>query len=255
MANFTYYTPWKRSEIDPKKLRHKYYVQLAPDGDHLVLGMLQQSTRPSIGKWMDVTNIDRDLPDRYFVQYTGFNTLVPGSLIEGHSLPKGKWKEIKRTKTLFHRVVFDTHFTKTFPNVPFNSTQTITTLDNFILNQVVPVVRHIHPGIPNYPFTDFVILPAPNIRFNLYYFKGTYQQLGEDKTKLQPFTGTNFKITLSFVQQPYTNIVAWETTIKELIISSAAANGTYSLVVAILDDHGNESEYIFMENIVVKTVA
>lgn len=55
---FNYYSPVKRdSWIDQEILSYQYFVHVAPDGKHLVPGMLQQSEKPAIGKWLDVANV------------------------------------------------------------------------------------------------------------------------------------------------------------------------------------------------------
>ncbi len=152
--------------------------------------MLEQDTQPTISrqpnkhKLLDVTTINRNFAKRYFVQYTNFNTLVPGSLIQADKLPKGRWKEIKKPRTKFYRVTFTDPYQQNFPFPPeffIVSNGPFTSLDNFLIDKALPALKAVYPDKPTLPFLDTWIPNAINIKFNLYYFKGNFADLNEDK--------------------------------------------------------------------------
>jgi hypothetical protein len=244
---YTYY-PW---EINPKELKHHYHVQLTPDRRHLVLGMLKQDDQPEIGGWLNVTAIDRDFSKRYFVQYTDFNTLVPGSLIEGNKLPEGHWKEIKRPRKQFHRVTFSDPYTLNLPGGPFQLTSPLDTMDAFLANKANPALRAAYPDQPVLPYLDTWISGSVGIKFNLYYFKGTFAELANDKTKLVVFNTSHLYISGHISP---TGITAWEMKPGQFLnCNGAIPDGTYCFILAILNAHNFETDYVVLENILVKT--
>jgi hypothetical protein len=256
--SFTVYADgYYASELDPKKLKHHYYVQLAPDKARLVPGILQQETKPEVGSWLDVTAIDRDFPTRYFVQHTNFNTLVPGSLVEATQLPEGRWKEVKKTHTRFHRVVFDNPYPYFGfggdPDTSFN----ISTQDQFITDRVTPALAALYPQIPLYapPDLSFHLPNAKQIVFNLYYFKGTFSDLNRDVSKLVPFNSANLFYIVDYANapQPATNIAAWMITLNSITGRSRAQNGSYSFVLELLNVSEDAKEYVVLENVFQKT--
>lgn len=76
------------------QLLHRYFVQVAEDGKHLVPGVLHQGLRPTNGNWLEVGNITRSLPKRYFVKMNPNRTLLPGMLITADKHPGDWWKEL-----------------------------------------------------------------------------------------------------------------------------------------------------------------
>jgi len=247
---YTYY-PW---EINPEELKHHYYVQLSPKRNRLVPGMLQQDTKPPTGSWLDVTAIDRDFAKRYFVQYTDFNTLVPGSLIQAGKLPKGKWKEIKKTRTQFHRVTFSDPYEVATPGGPFGIALTFTSLDDFQIDRTLPALKSVYPEKPILPYLD-TWLPQPiSVRYNLYFFNGTFAELNNDKTKLIPFSTSFLNLTNFSGQESPNNINTFERQHEvDLFCNSELPDGSYCFVLAIRDTLGNEIDYVVLENILVKT--
>lgn len=247
--NYTYY-PW---EINPEELKYQYYVQLTPNRNRLVPGMLKQDAKPAAGNWLDVTAIDRDFPKRYFVQYTDYNTLVPGSLIQADKLPEGHWKEIKKPRMQFHRVSFSDPYMVTIPHSegPFHLTLLFTMIDDFLIERVNPALKAVYPNLPILPYLDTWIPGAVGVKFNLYYFKGTFAELGNDKTKLISFNSENLSIS---GQVSPNGITAWERKSSEyLACSDATPNGSYSFILAILDAQNNEKDYVVLENILIRT--
>jgi hypothetical protein len=245
--SYTYY-PW---EINPEELKHRYYVRLSHDRERLVPGILQQDTKPAPNGWLDVTAIDRSFPERYFCQYTDFNTLVPGSLIQSDKLPKGKWKEIKKPRMQFHRVSFSDPYMITVPHSqgPFHLTLFFTMTDDFLIQRVNPALRAVYPDLPVLPYLDTWIPGSVNVRFNLYYFKGTFAELGNDKTKLISFNTQN----LSIGGGP-NGITAWERkSFNFLSCSDLTPAGSYCFILAILDAQNNEKDYVVLENILIRT--
>jgi hypothetical protein len=247
------------SEIDPEQLKHHYFVQLTSDRKHLVPGMLQQE-QPEGRNWLDVTKVDRDFPKRYFVQYTNFNTLVPGSLVEENKLPKGKWKEVKRPRAKFHRVVFDDPYFAlffVFAGDPTISISTISTQDQFINERVTPALTALYPKIPEYITADllFKLPSAKHIFFNLYYFKGNFNDLDRDVTKLVSLSSTNsiYITNNANVVQPSTNIGAWMITVNSLKVKSNAPDGSYCFVLELLNVSTLGKEYVVLENVLSKS--
>jgi len=260
--SFTLYTDsYHDWEIDPKKLKHHYYVQLTPDRKRLVPGVLQQETKPTVGGWLDVTEIDRDFPKRYFAQYTDFNTLVPGSLVEEVKLPSGKWKEIKRLRKKFHRVVVSDPYNLVFvPNVPFNTVQQFVSQDNFHINRVIPILNILYPNAPRDHVNDMAL--GPLINYKPYVFKGNFAQLGSDPGKLIPFGGqANFGISTSGGSDatggagPWIINTGYRSIGTYLYALIYLADATYSFILGILDAHNEVQEYIVFENIVVKSTS
>lgn len=245
------------SEIDPQALQHHYYVQLAPNRKRLVPGMLHQGDKPAGSNWLDVTEIDRELEARYFVAYTDHNTLVPGSLIQATKLPKGQWKEIKIASTKFHKATFSDPYPLLYfgSGVPGN-TDPVDTQNDFITDRVNTVLLILYPDIPEktQPGLFFKLVNGKDINFNLYYFKGTFNELDRDVTKLVPFSNTNnlFITNQVNVPQPSTNISAYMITNNSLKIKSDAPDGSYSFVLELLNV-GDHKEYLVLENVLLKS--
>lgn len=251
------YQPW---EINPEQLKHSYYVQLAPDKRRLVPGMLQQDTKPEVGSWIDVTKVDRDFPERYFAQYTDFNTLVPGSLVQKEKLPEGKWKEIKRRRPKFHRVVVTDPYNLVFiPDVPFNTIQSFTTQDNFNINRVIPILNTLYPDAPRDRVNDMSI--GPLIRYTLYSFKGNFAALNSDPSKLIPFNGNSFGLTVSGGSDstggagPWVISAGYRALNTYLSAYIYLADATYSFVLGILGTDNKIIDYIVFENIAIKSTS
>lgn len=250
------YFPW---EIDPEKLKHHYYVQLTPDRRHLVPGMLKQDGKPADKNWLDVTAIDRDFTERYFVQYTDFNTLVPGSLVQENKLPAGRWKEIKRPRTKFHKVVFSDPYNLAFyTGNPPGTLVNFSSQNNFIGNRVNPILNLLYPDAPRDPINDMPLPGGKLILFILYYFKGNFAELGNDATKLIPFGIPNFfgarvESSVPNLTAPFAMSAMYQSTYS-LYGRPDAPDGTYSFVVGILTNNV-VTEYIVLENILVKSTS
>lgn len=258
---FTYYAlPENPLEINPESLRHRYFVQLAPDGQHLVPGSLVQGRRPAIGHWLELGYIGRELPERYFVQYTDFNTLVPGSLVRGDTIPKGKWKEVKRPSIKFHRVTFTNPYVPAIAVLEGETPQgphTITSQDEFVTNRVIPPLLLIYPDVPLFTTGDLNFnLPGPVIYFNLYYFKGSFAELDYDASKLTPFDAANYFMLKNNVNviQPATNIGAWQRTPNSVVGEASAPAGAYCIVLGVLDAQKEIKDYVVLENIYAQPV-
>lgn len=259
--SYTLYTDrYQASEIDPEQLKDHYYVQLTQDRKRLVLGGLEQGSKPN-GGWLDVTQIDRDFPKRYFVQYTDFNTLVPGSLVQEDKLPAGRWKEVKRTRKLFHRVVVSDPYNLVFtPNVPFNTVQQFTSQDSFNINRVVPLLNILYPNALRDPVNDMAL--GPLISYIPYLFKGNFAQLGSDPTKLIPF-GSQANFGLSFPggsdatggAGPWTISAGYRAIGTYLYGLIYLEDATYSFVLGILNAQHEVQEYIVLENIAIKSTS
>lgn len=246
---FTYYPPPKDgSEIFQEELEHKYYVQLTPDGHHLVPGMLQQDIQPEIGKWMFLGKIDRHFAKRYFVQYTDFNTLVPGSVISATKLPEGKWKEIKPVGLeAFHRVVFREE--DRYEVDGDISEETIFT-DNteFINNKLIDVLNVVLPG-------KFNSINYATAYFS--YFAGSFAELNSDPTQLISFGAppAYFSIYYTLFGE-YSNISNTTPGAGDLRIQPETPNGTYSIILAVPRNLPFTftvfTDYIVLENILTK---
>lgn len=244
MPEFTYYAPVATANIGSiiiqEELKHHYFAQLSPDDEHLVQGMLQQGKQPAIGKWIDVGNVDREFSRRYFVQYTNFNTLVPGSLIESCRLPKGKWKEIKKSVSLlpFHRVSFAE------PYFVIDDLGGTTTINNslFVTEVMRPVIHIVHPDI------DFVFGPAVSATF--FYFKGDYAEFNKDLDKLTIFGGEESLIYIEYIfgGQPINGFRTVDLGNYNFQFSTGLPKGLYSFILGIISEEGF-SEYFVLENI------
>lgn len=227
-------------EIDPRKLRHRYFVQSAPDNAHLVTGMLQQDTYPKTGNWLEVGKITRDFPVRYFVQYTQFHTLVPGSLIQGDALPEGRWKELKKVSGgPWYRVSI------TAPDGYLlfltGSAQDITGYDEFNTQKVLTALDLV------FPLRDTSI--AVTIR--LYYFRGNYEELGEDPSQLVPFSTGDFHLGLFVTGTGYTDTMVTTPPMPASLRASASIlPQTYSIILGILDETNEVTDYLVLENII-----
>jgi len=237
---FTYFPGQKKSwELDTRQLRHRYFVQLAPDQEHLVLGMVQQGTRPPTGRWLELGTILRKLPERYFVQQTSFNTLVPGLLIQSDTPPGNTWKDIQ-SRPMFHVI--------TFQNPPYNAFDiateyTFTNNQDFIDEIVNPALDEIYPNRDQ----------EKSVRLQLYFFWGNYTYFVNDTTLLTPFATTATPADLGYFatgSSTYTNI--FENTTTEpanLTIKPEANVGTYSIILAVVNDDDEIIDYIFLDEV------
>lgn len=243
--SFTYYLPEvPASEIDPNALEHSYFAQVAPDGRRLVPGLLQQGERPTIGNWMNVGYVDRDFPRRYFVQYTDFNTLVPGSLIQADRFPEGKWKEVKKTSFAeFRRVVFNPEFTVSIHDDHVNPT-TFLYPNTFIEFYLFPVLNVTQPGV--YSASE----PAS---VQLFHFAGTFEELDNDASRLSVFANPDSYFTLHLdVEDIETSFLTTDQTwtgFEYFNARPATPDGYYSLVVKVLSHGNTPAYYIVMENL------
>lgn len=235
------YYPSNTSILRAETLRNKYFVQLAPDGEHLVLGMLHQGTRPPTGNWLEVGKIDRTFPDRYFVMYTDFHTLVPGSLITADKLPQGKWKELKQqSDPMFYRVyITDNSLTHTPLNIP----------DYIMVNyseDVLAPARFTYGHIHSIPSNN----PA-SFDYKLYYYAGSFNELNNDPSKLTLFgsPGALFRI---FDPMYSVYLDTFHSIIYESLwwfeIWGILPQGSYSFVLGILNSNNEIVEYIVLEN-------
>lgn len=232
-----------KKEINPEDLKYKYYVQLTPDRTHLATGMLQQENQkgnpPKEGNWLQVGKIDRNFTARYFVQYTKFNTLVPGSLVQGTRFPKGLWKEVKKsTSTFFSKVVFtqpDTY--EANQSFGLNS---LTDYAEFKNNKMLPALNLV---FPNRNFN------AP-ISIRLFFFLGNYNELDKDPTKLHLFSTNTFALAL-YRSGNYESYITLNSNYPntELRTSGGAPAGTYSIVLGVLNNNSEVENYVVMENI------
>jgi hypothetical protein len=246
MSVFTHYGPKSiTSEINPETLKHSYFVQRTPVGKGLVPGVLHQGKRPPTGKWEDITTLPEEFQDRYFVQYTDFNTLVPGSLMQSDKLPEGRWKEIKKlTDKLFHRIVFSS---------PVYSVGTIvseteyTTHAEFVSDKFVPVLEAIWPGITSTAVSAY-----------MNYFQGDFAELGGDASKLIQFAypGVYFKNLIGNFDPLYGSLMSSNlSSAIQMRVNPITPAGTYSFAFYIpRNEHGRiVYHYVVLENIFIKS--
>jgi hypothetical protein len=227
---------WK---INPQQLRHRYFVQLGPDG-YPVVGMLQQGTRPPVGEWLEIGTIRQQLPERYFVQQTNFNTLVPGSLVQTDTPPGNTWKDI-RIYDRFHRF----QFWWSYDAFPSSSEHILVSIQDFIVGVVTPALDEVYPNRD---------LGKP-IAFKLYYFENSYEQLVNDPTKLVPFSSESvlaYKLTDSGTYADSFDTLT--STPANLTIKPEAPDDFYSIVLKVVNGSDSKSpiDYLFIENIVHK---
>lgn len=247
MSVFTYYGPKNlfASEINPEALKHSYFVLRTPDGKGLVPGMLHQGRRPRIGKWQDITTIQDEFPVRYFVQHTDYNTLVPGSLIQSDRLPAGRWKEVKKPAiNFFYRIVFSSGIY----SVGTIASETVFTTDaEFVPDKLIPVLEEILPGITK----DYVY-------GYLSYFKGDFDELGKDISKLIYFSevGGYFRNFINFGSGQYGSLVSSDPMFPvQMKVRPNTPAGTYSFIFRMEGHvHGRiVYHYVVLENIFVKS--
>lgn len=233
--------PGKRplSVLDPKTLRHRYYVQLTPDRQHLVLGMVQQDTRPRNGRWLELGTIRKKLAERYFVQQTGINTLVPGSLIQSDTPPGSTWKDVQ-TQTLDHVL----YISPRPYTVNENSEEVIfATGEEFMQDVVNPALNAVYPNRN----------PADPIRIRPYYFMDIYSQYNNDPSTLTPFTtpgndtGIGYYLTGTSTYAAEFN--STDTASAQLIIQPDAPYGYMTFVLAILNSSNQVIDYIFITDV------
>jgi hypothetical protein len=235
------YTPRikKTWELDPKQLRHRYFIQLGPEGNP-VLGMLQQDTHPATGQWLEVGKIYDPLPGRYFVQQTDFNTLVPGLLIQNDTPPGPRWKDIQ-SHPYFYFVVFDN---PVYYLVETDHPVTLGTGESFVDDVVNPVLDSVYPGRN----------PAKEIRFRLFYSLDSYEQVVADPGIMVPFPtsaapeGIGYYLTGAGI---YINeLSSTGTAPAELIMNPVNQPGYYPgyyhFILGILDENNDIREYVFM---------
>jgi len=241
--DFTYYPTIPASEINPLDLQHRYFVQLAPDGSHLVPGQLQQDIKPDVGQWLEIGHIARDFPARYFVQYTDFNTLVPGSVIQADRFPQGNWKEIKKPPfTLFRRVVFNPEFTASIHSD--HAGETFATYASSVVWFTMSVLNYFQPGV--YSDTQ----PAS---LQLFSFHGSFADLDNDVSKLKVFGNVDSDFTLyDAVHNTNTSLLTTNQSFSGFDYVKTrpfAPDGYFSLVVKIAAHADTPAYYIVMENL------
>lgn len=245
MASFTYYPPASGARtVDQEQLRHTYFARLAPDGRHLVPGMLHQGKKPAKGRWLDVANVTRDLPERYFVQHTDFHTLVPGSLIQADRFPRGKWKEVKKQGIGFHRALFTDGGYEAL-----NITDPTIFADpaDFNTDKVIPVLEHVYPGV------DFEENP---LDYQLYYFQGSFEELMADVSQMTLY-GSDTQLRLNIVMEEIGYVSRFSTSMlsnAEFSVQAEAPEGFFCIILGILNDQDEVVDYVVLEDILYMTV-
>jgi hypothetical protein len=238
------YTPYqvKPWDLNPRKLSHRYFVQVSPDQQYLVPGSLQQGNHPPIGRWLEIGSIRKDLIQRYFVQQTDFNTLVPGLLIPGDEPPGDSWKDIV-TKDRFY--VFD--FGSPYLAYGIMTTYTFVTSHDFMIEHVTPALDKLYPDRN----------PATPLTLKLYYFTGTSSELNNDPTLLKPFGSGNLDLGYFLTgTSTYVNTIQSTTTVPaNLTIKPEAALGNYSVVIGIVGKDNEVRDYIMLDSLLFKTNA
>lgn len=234
--DFVYTSPKRSWQLDPSQLRHRYFVQAAPDQQHVVLGMLQQGRRPRNGRWLEIGTIRQKLAHRYFVQQTSFNTLVPGSLIQTDEPPGENWKDIQ-TYDLFHFFDFGT------PYVVWDVTEetTFVTAEDFINDVVTPVLNQIYPNRdPDVPIT-----------LNIYYTTEDYTTIQNDPSLLIPFSsGDNLIGYYLTDSETYVDSFESNTTAPaNLTMKPEAGFDFFSIVLEVVDQEHVIKEYIYLDYI------
>lgn len=237
--SFTYY-PNVSGGSGFTNLRNKYFVRLASDNRHLVPGILQQGRGPSSGRWLDVETIDRTFAERYFVQYTDFNTLVPGSLIPSIRKPEGKWKEVKSSAGAnFHRIVFSDQYIAS----DVESATAFEWGDDFIVDKMYPVLDELFPGT-----TDIQAVAK------LYFFKGDFEALVQDTTQLEPFgEGALMWVYFAYVGSTMSTIGLGEGFGLQLFVSPDLPDGVYSLILEITTPP--IGQFLVFENVFLKNTS
>lgn len=230
--------PW---EINLKKLRHRYYAQLTPDGEHLVTGQLHQGTPPAIGDWLQVGTIKHPLAERYFVQQTRFNTLVPGSLVMSPEQPGSTWKDVRKLSEDVHYIYFDSI---PFSYLDLETETTVINSEDFLDEYVNPILAQVYPDRN----------PSTSLTLQLFYLRGNIATLGfypEYLTKFRANTTLRWYLpdsetyanTLQTIAQPAAN----------LTIQPDAQNGNYNLILGVLNTtNGEIEEYIVLVNMINK---
>lgn len=235
---FTYDLPIPATEIDSEKLIHRSFVQVAPDGSHLVPGQMQLDFKPEIGEWLEVGKIYRDLPRRYFVQYLDQNTLVPGSVIQADRFPQGKWKEIKRLPfPEFHRIlagsvaVYDDH----------ENAWPFLDVEGFLFFRMMPILEAIQPG-------KYAMYRTP-LSMQMFYFQGTFAELDNDASKLKAFSEPDSYFTYS--DGGLTSYLSMKTSFNGfefLVAQPSTPNGYYTFVLKMPASADNPAYYVVLEN-------
>lgn len=248
---FTYYPPVILTEVPAEHWPKGYYVQLTPDRKHLVLGILHHGHhRPSGDTWLDVGKIDRDFPKRYFVRYIDQHRLVPGSLIEDKQLPEGQWKEVKPVEMevistpdesigRFHRVVFSDDIYMIIGPGNFVSSS------SFINNKVIPVLQVARPDIN---------LASEVVSMRLFSFKGDFEELDKDVSKLVAFSGAApLRLASANPAIANNNLLRTNQLISiNLATTGIATGGVYSIIYG-LEVSSVITDYIVLENILVRS--
>jgi hypothetical protein len=205
---------------------------------------LQQDSKPDVGQWLEIGHITRDFPARYFVQYTDFNTLVPGSVIQAERFPQGNWKEIKKPPFgLFHRIVFNPDMVLSVHNN--HDIEDFAFYPGSIVNYTKEVLNFLQPGV--YSNTQ----PAS---LQLFSFHGTFAELDNDVSKLNVFGNSDSDFTLyDGVHNTNTSLLTTNQTFtgfEYVKVRPFALDGYFSVVVKIAAHAGTPAYYIVMENIV-----
>ena len=242
MAELTYYpSGGGKGAVDQSKLKHHYFAQLTPDGERLVPGMLQQDRRPAIGKWMDVGAVSRTFAERYFVQYTDFNTLVPGSLISADRFPAGKWKEIKPSgPSNFHRIglsepFFTARHISAGPSLNEDTYQ-------FIPDIMIPALELVYP--------ETVIDMDHGMLADFYYFKGDFSELVLDTEQMHIFGSPGFYFTTVFSGETEPGLSTNEPQLLFFNFGYLITVGVYSFIMGVYnEDQTLITDYVVLENI------
>jgi hypothetical protein len=238
---FTYDLPIPASEINAEKLIHRSFVQVAPDGSHLVPGQMQLDFKPEIGEWLELGRIYRNLPKRYFVQYLDQNTLVPGSVIQANRFPPGKWKEIKRLPfPEFHRIlagevaIYDDHV----------NPWTFLHAEGFLNYQVMPVLDAIQPG-------KYAMYKTP-LSMQMFYFQGTFAELDNDASKLEVFSEPDSYFTYNDSsaggESSFLTMKNDFTGFEFITARPTAPDGYFTFVLKIPASADNPVYYVVFEN-------
>lgn len=240
---YTYTPPATKTwDLDPRQLRHRYFVQVSPDRQNLVPGSLQQGNTPPIGHWLEIGSIRKDLIRRYFVQQTDFNTLVPGLLIPADEAPGETWKDIV-TKDRFY--IFD--FGSLYLAYGIMTTYTFVTGDDFMTDHVTPALDKVFPNRN----------PATPITLKLYYYNGNPNNLNNDPDLLKPFGSGDLDLGYYLTgSSTYVNTIESTTTAPaNLTIKPEAPLGSYSIILGIVGRDNEVRDYIMLKSILFKTNA
>jgi hypothetical protein len=166
---------------------------------------------------------------------------VPGSLIQADRFPEGRWKEVTKRIPPLHRFVYNQPQVSPTPIDETWSKLSDVLNFNFELHyNVLPVMLPDHPQ--NYIWTA--------VYYRMYYFKGSWEELGNDVSKLVLFNSADSVMRIhyynpeSFSDTTKTNNPYEDTTFD----IKSNQPGDYILVVAILDDKNQIIAFGALEN-------